>query len=548
MRAALLANLLAAPLALVAATAMAQTAPVADYKAADYPAADYPVEEKSITELQAAMTSGAASSAAITQSYIDRIAAVDDTGPMLNAVIALLPGAMDEARARDAERAAGRVRGPMHGIPVIVKDNIETLGPVPTTAGSYALENNVTNRDAPLVARLRAAGAVILGKANLSEWANFRSNDSTSGWSAVGGLTRNPYALDRNACGSSSGSAAAAAASLAAGTVGTETDGSITCPASSNGVVGFKPTVGLVSRRFVVPISHSQDTAGPITRSVRDAAIMLGAMAGVDPGDPATAAAQGRVSDYVGLLGRDVLKGLQIGVPRDRVGDDAALSAQFEQALSLLRAEGATIVDIKDSRTGLDGLGDAEFQVLLTEFKADIAAYLQGLPTMMPDGGVNARTLADLIAFNEADSARELQYFDQALFLEAQQQKGLDDPAYIKARDTAKRLAGHMGIDRMLANNGVTVLALPTRSPAWLSTLGKGDAYTGPSASGLPAQAGYPHLTVPMGLIGGLPVGISFFGSAWTDDFLLQAGDAYERASHARVPPRYLPTVGNIAE
>ena len=528
---------IAAPLALLATPLAAQTG-------GDTAPASYPVEEKSIGDLGAAMASGEASSAAITQAYIDRIAALDDRGPQLNAVIALLPGAMAEARLRDAERAAGRVRGPMHGIPVIVKDNIETTGPVPTTAGSFALENNVTDRDAPLVARLRAAGAVILGKANLSEWANFRSNHSTSGWSAVGGLTRNPYALDRNSCGSSSGSAVAAAASLAAGTVGTETDGSITCPASSNGVVGFKPTVGLVSRRFVVPISHSQDTAGPMTRSVRDAAIMLGAMAGVDPGDPATAAAQGRVSDYAGLLGRDVLNGLQIGVPRDRLGDDEALIAQFEQALDLLRAQGATIVDIADSRSGLDGLGDAEFQVLLSEFKADIADYLQGLPYGVKNGGVEARNLADLMAFNIADQDRELQYFDQSLFVAAQAQEGLDDPAYIAARDKAKRLAGPMGVDRMLAEHRVTILALPTRSPVWLSTLGEGDAFTGPSASGLPAQAGYPHLTVPMGLIGGLPVGISFIGSAWTDDFLLQVGDAYERAADARVPPQYLASVG----
>lgn len=445
---------IAAPLALLATPLAAQTS-------GDTAPASYPVEEKSIGDLGAAMASGEASSAAITQAYIDRIAALDDRGPQLNAVIALLPGAMAEARLRDAERAAGRVRGPMHGIPVIVKDNIETTGPVPTTAGSFALENNVTDRDAPLVARLRAAGAVILGKANLSEWANFRSNDSTSGWSAVGGLTRNPYALDRNSCGSSSGSAVAAAASLAAGAVGTETDGSITCPASSNGVVGFKPTVGLVSRRFVVPISHSQDTAGPMTRSVRDAAIMLGAMAGVDPGDPATAAAQGRVSDYAGLLGRDVLNGLQIGVPRDRLGDDEALIAQFEQALDVLRAQGATIVDIADSRSGLDGLGDAEFQVLLSEFKADIADYLQGLPDGVKNGGVDARNLADLMAFNMADQDRELQYFDQSLFVAAQAQEGLDDPAYIAARDKAKRLAGPMGIDRMLAEHRVTIWRCP---------------------------------------------------------------------------------------
>jgi len=400
-------------------------------------APSFDVAEKSIPELQAAMAAGEVTSAALVEAYTARIEAIDRAGPRLNSVIALMPGALDEARARDAERAAGRVRGPLHGIPILIKDNIEAAGPVATTAGSTALAANVTDRDAPLVARLRAAGAVILGKTNLSQWANIRSSRSVSGWSSIGGLVRNPYALDRNACGSSSGSGAAAAASLAAATIGTETDGSITCPAAINGLVGFKPTVGLISRTHVVPISHSQDTAGPMARSVTDAALVLGAIAGSDPADPATREADAHRADFAAGLRTDYLKGVRIGVLCDRIGDDPKTAAAFERGLAALRRAGAELVDIADSRTGLDGLGDAEFQVLMSEFKADLNAYLASTPAT-----VQARTLADVIAFDDAHADTELRWFGHDLFELAERQKGLDDSVYTEALAKSKRLAG----------------------------------------------------------------------------------------------------------
>lgn len=491
------------------------------------------VEGKDSAALQADMTAGETSSEAIVAAYLDRIRSLDDAGPRLNAVIALFPDALSEAHRLDQERRAGRVRGPLHGIPVLLKDNIEAAGPVPTTAGSLALKDNVTNRDAPLVARLRAAGAVILGKTNLSEWANIRSDNSTSGWSAVGGLTRNPHALDRNTCGSSAGSGAAMAASLAALTVGTETDGSITCPAGVNGVVGFKPTVGLVSRSLIVPISRSQDTAGPMTLSVRDAALMLSVIAGSDPADPATAEADARRADYAAALSPDALKGKRIGVLRDRIGGRADTRALFDAALDRMRAAGATIVEIKDSKGGLDGLGAAEFEVLMTELKADMTAYLAALP-----GKDAPRTLADLIAFNTAHP-EELRWFDQSLFELAQSKGGLDSPAYVEAKAKAARLAGPEGIDRLLRDNGVDLLVGVTNGPAWTTDLVNGDHYTGPSVSQLPAVAGYPHLTVPMGAVEGLPIGLSFIGAKWADADVLAAGYAYEQASGQRVTPTY---------
>ncbi|HMP46240.1 MAG TPA: amidase, partial [Sphingopyxis sp.] len=430
-----------------------------------------------------------------------------------------------------------RVRGPLHGIPVLLKDNIEAAGPVPTTAGSLALKDNVTGRDAPLVARLRDAGAVILGKTNLSEWANIRSNGSTSGWSAVGGLTKNPHALDRNTCGSSSGSGAAMAASLAALTVGTETDGSIICPAGVNGVVGFKPTVGLVSRTYIVPISYSQDTAGPMTLTVRDAANLLTAMAGSDPADPATAEADARKADYSAGLRATGLQGKRIGVLRDRIGGRADIAALFDAALAQMADLGATIVEIKDSRKGLEELGAAEFEILLTELKTDMAAYLAGLPAA--DG---PKTLADLIAFNKADP-EELRWFDQSLFELAESKGGLDSPAYIEAKAKAARLAGPEGIDRLLGDHGVDLLVGVSNGPAWTSDLVNGDHYSGPGASQLPAVAGYPHLTVPMGAIEGLPIGISFIGPKWADAEVLTAGYAYEQASRKRAAPTYRESV-----
>ncbi len=459
------------------------------------------VAGKDAATLQAEMTAGETSSEVITAAYLERIRNIDKAGPTLNAVIAVFPGAMSEAYRLDQERKAGHVRGPLHGIPVLLKDNIEAAGPVATTAGSLALKGNITGRDAPLVARLREGGAVILGKTNLSEWANIRSND--------------------------------AAASLAPLTIGTETDGSITCPSGMNGVVGFKPTVGLVSRSLVVPISHSQDTAGPMTLTVRDAATLLSVMAGSDPADPATAEADAHRRDFAAALSPDALRGKTIGVLRDRIGGRADIVALFDAALDTMRAAGATIVEIKDSRSGLAGLGDAEFEILMTELKADMAAYLAGLP-----GKGAPRSLADLIAFNKATPA-EMRWFDQSLFELAESKGGLDSQPYRDAKAKAARLAGPEGIDRLLRESGADLLVGVTNGPAWTTDLVNGDHYTGPGVSQLPAVAGYPHLTVPMGAVEGLPIGLSFIGTKWSDGDILAAGYAYEQASRKRVAPTY---------
>ena len=519
------------------AQAQIETAPIPASNLAAY----YDVEEVPISELADKLSDGSVTSEALVAAYIDRIANLDSTrgeGPSLNAVIALMPDAMEQARKLDAMRAAGQILGPLHGIPVMVKDNIEVAGNVPTTAGSTALAGNITGRDAPLIKRLKDAGAIILGKTNLSQWANIRSSHSTSGWSSIGGLVRNPYALDRNACGSSSGSGAAAAASLAAGTVGTETDGSITCPAALNGVVGFKPTVGLVSRTHIVPISHSQDTAGPMTRSVRDAAIMLTAMAGRDPLDAATADADSHVTDFTRDLSADYLKGVRIGVMRDRIGDDTDIQAVFGAALEQLKSAGAVLVDIADTKTGLEDVGENEFTVLMYELKADMNAYLATLPD-----AVKSRTLADLIAFNKAHSTKELRWFGQDLFELAQSKGGLDSAEYKAAAGTAKALAGSKGIDRLLRENTVQFLIGPSNGPAWVSDIVNGDNFSGPSQSELPAVAGYPHITVPMGMIEGLPLGLSIIGTKWADHDVIRAGYAFEQASRARVKPDYRKTV-----
>ena len=495
-----------------------------------------PIESFDLSQLADGIEDGTLNSEAITAAYLARIAAVDDSGPTLNAVIATFPDALDQARAMDAELRAGTYRGPMHGIPILVKDNVEVAGPIATTAGSLALAGNITNRDAPFIARLRAAGAVILGKTNLSEWANIRSDNSTSGWSAVGGLTKNPHALDRNSCGSSSGSGSAAAAALAAGTIGTETDGSITCPAGVNGVVGFKPTVGLVSRRYVVPISHSQDTAGPITRSVRDAAIMLTAMAGSDPQDAATVDADRWRGNYAAGLSVDALKGMRVGVIRAPTAD----AVLFDAAIAKLKDGGAEIVVLDASKIDRQKIGQGEFKVLLAELKADLASYLQGLP----EGLVPHKTLADVIAFNTAHADKELQYFGQNTFETADKEKGLDDPAYLQALATSRGLATN-ALNQLFANNKVDVIIAQTNGPAWVSTLGKGDAFSGPSASQLPAVAGFPHLTVPMGLSSGLPVGLSFIGPKWHDYNVLKAGFAYEQLSKARITPQFPATIAS---
>ena len=495
-------------------------------------AASYSVEEKSIAQLQADLARGAVSSQALVRAYLTRIAAIDRSGPALHSIIAVNPHALADARALDAERRAGNVRGPLHGIPVLIKDNIESDDGTATTAGSDALARNVTLRDAPLVKRLKAAGAIILGKTNLSEWANIRSTHSISGWSSVGGLVKNPYALDRNACGSSAGTGASIAASLAAVGVGTETDGSITCPSALNGLVGLKPTVGLVSRTRVVPISHTQDTPGPMGRSVADVATLLQGLAGSDPADVATKDADAHKKNYLAALKGASLKGKRLGLlsfashtgyPRE--------DAVFANAVALLKAQGATVIVLKDFKPD-SKLGDYEDTVLATELKTDLNAYLATTPMT-----VKSRTLADLIAFNKSHP-RELSLFGQEYFNRAQKLGGLDDPKYIKAHDEAKRLAGAEGIDKLISENNLDALISPSYGPAYRTDVVTGDHSSGDSSS-LPAVAGYPHLTVPMGYVMGLPVGISFIGRAWTEDRLLAIGAAYERATHVRHAPTY---------
>jgi amidase len=456
---------------------------------------------------------------------------IERLNPRLNAVIAVDPTALDQARALDRIR---RARGPLFGMPILIKDNIETEGPLPTTAGSLALAGNVTNRDAPLVARLRAAGAVIVGKANLSEWANIRSSDSISGWSAIGGQVRNPYALNRNPCGSSSGSAVAVSSGMVPAAIGTETDGSVTCPAAINGIVGFKPSVGLVSRTHVVPISHSQDTPGPMTLNVRDAALVMNAIAGTDPADPATAEADQRRVDYTAALRPDALRGVRLGVMRFAAG--FGTDTVFEAALATLRAQGAELVEIREF-TGRPEIGRNEIVVLLAELKHDMNLYLATLPP-----AVRTRTLADLIAFNQANAGVEMPLFTQDLFEQAQATADLDE-AYRTARETSLRLAGPEGIDRLLRENNVVALVGPTRPAAWLIDAVLGDQSPGGGGGSLAAVAGYPHLTVPMGQIRGLPVGLSFIGAKWSDALILSLGYSYEQASHARIEPRYLPSI-----
>jgi len=457
--------------------------------------------------------------------------------PALHAVIAVDPTALDQARKLDRETTP---RGPLWGMPILLKDNIEARGPLPTTASSLALKDNVTQRDAPLVARLRAAGAVIVGKTNLSEWANIRSSSSISGWSAIGGLTRNAHALNRTGCGSSSGSGVAVAAGMVPAAIGTETDGSITCPAAMSGIVGFKPTVGLVSRTHIVPISHSQDTPGPMTRSVYDAARVLAAIAGTDPRDPATREADAHRVDYVAKLSATALKGQRIGVMRFASG--FGTDAVFTEALATLHAQGAVLVEIP-VLNGREKVGENEWLVLLTEFKADLNVYLASTPP-----AVKTRTLADVIAFNRANAGRELALFGQDILEQAEQTRGLDDPTYKRAREVSLRAAGKDGIDRLLATHKVIALVGPTMPPAWLIDAVHGDPVTGSGASDLAAVAGYPHLTVPMGQVKGLPVGLSFIGPQWSDALILALGHAYELASHKQLSPRFLPAIEDSPE
>ncbi|MDF1503804.1 amidase [Roseisolibacter sp. H3M3-2] len=505
---------------------------------------DFAFAEATVADLQGHMAAGRHSARAIAQAYLARIEAVDRAGPTLRSVIEVNPDALAQAEAMDAERRAGRVRGPLHGIPVLLKDNVDTGDRMLTTAGSLALVGAPAARDAFVAARLREAGAVLLGKTNLSEWANFRSTRSSSGWSGRGGQTRNPYVLDRSPCGSSSGSGAAVAANLAALAVGTETDGSIVCPSSANGLVGLKPTLGLVSRSGIVPIAHSQDTAGPMTRTVRDAAVLLSVLAsgGADPRDGDTRAAQRHVvADYAAGLDAGALRGARIGVARQFFGFHPQVDALMADALRALRDAGAVLVDeVKLPTRGQ--FDDGELEVLLWEFKADLDAYLAGRT------GVPVRSLADVIAFNERERAREMPWFGQELMLRAQAKTGLADPKYRATLARNRRLAGAQGIDAMLAGTGgaagrrLDAIVAPTGGPAWAIDLLNGDHFGG-GWSSPSAVAGYPHVTVPAGQVGGLPVGLSFAGAAWSERRLLGYAYAYEQATRHRRAPTFRPTL-----
>jgi amidase len=534
--------------AVLGATGLAGAAPgpAGSPAPAPAPAARVPkpfeLEELSIHELSAGLASGRWSSQRLVELYLARIADVDGGGTGAagtNAIAETNPQALEIAEALDRERRAGKVRGPLHGIPVIVKDNIDTGDRMKTSAGSLALAGSVAAKDAFLVERLRAAGAVVLGKTNLSEWANFRSTRSTSGWSGRGGQVRNPYALDRNPCGSSSGTGAGISANLAAAGIGTETDGSILCPASMCGLVGLKPTVGLVSRRGIIPISATQDTAGPMCRTVADAALLLQAIAGTDLLDPATAAAAGKVADYTWALGSGGLAGARLGVVRKFFGWHPEVDRQMQSVLDLLRGLGAVLVDpVEIPHVG--EYDEGEFEIMLYEFKHGLNAYLAALPA---DGsGAAPRSLAELIAWNREHAAEEMPWFGQEIFERAEAKGPLTEEAYGKALAANLRLARGEGLDAALAGQKHDALVSPTMGPAYLTDWVNGDHFTGSGTSPC-AVAGYPHITVPAGLVHGLPWGLSFMGTAWSEAKLLRYARDFEQAAGARKAPRFLSTV-----
>jgi len=492
----------------------------------------FELEEKTLAELQQGMADGTWNARHLTRLYLDRIAQLDREGPRLRSVIETNPDATDTAERLDQERREGNLRGPLHGIPILVKDNVDTADQMMTTAGSWALEGHRAARDSWVADRLRAAGAIILGKANLSEWANFRSTRSSSGWSGRGGQCANPYALDRNPCGSSSGSGAAVSANFCAAAIGTETNGSVVCPSSINGVVGIKPTVGLVGRSGIVPIAHSQDTAGPMCRTVADAAAVLGALTGVDPRDAATNASQGNSqTDYLQYLDREGLGGARIGVDRSMFGNDARVDDLMEDAIRTMASAGATIVEDASVTTRRE-MGGPSYQVLLYEFKADLNAYLQAAGS--PNG---MGSLADLIAFNDANADREMPFFGQEIFLAAEEKGDLDSPEYRDALATMHRLSRQEGIDKVMEEHRLDALVAPTTLPAWpIDLVGRDGSSAG--ASGAAAISGYPSITVPNGYVHGLPVGILFFGRAWSEPTLIRLAYAYEQASMHRTAPK----------
>ena len=493
----------------------------------------FDLDEATVADLQDAMKDGSETSASITLKYLNRIEDMDRKGPTLRSVIETNPDAMQIAEALDVERQLGKARGPMHGIPVLIKDNIETADGMMTTAGSLAMLGNIAKQDSFLAAQLRKAGAVILGKTNLSEWANFRSTRSSSGWSARGGQCKNPYALDRNPCGSSAGSGAAVSANLCAVAIGTETDGSVVCPATTCGIVGIKPTLGMVSRFGIIPIAHSQDTAGPMARTVRDAAILLSVMAGRDPADPTDQyKAQ---ADYTASLDKGGMKGARIGVGRQFFGFNDHVDKVMEEAVAAMKGLGAEIIDPADMATH-GKYDDTEWEVLLYEFKADLNKYMAGTG---PE--IEAKSLADLIEFNERMKDVEMPYFGQEIFHMAQEKGPLTDKSYIDALATNHRLSREEGIDATMDEHKLDAIIAPTGSPAWPIDLLNGDHFTGGSSTPA-AVSGYPNITVPAGFVAGLPVGVSFIGRAWSEPTLLKLAYAFEQETQVRNPPKFLPT------
>jgi amidase len=505
----------------------------------------FELEEITIPELQEGMKSGKFTARSLVEKYQARIEEVDTPrkdkhGPAVNAIIELNPDALSIADALDQERKAKGPRGPLHGVPVLIKDNIDTADKMMTTAGSLALVGSKPPKDSFVAQKLRAAGAVILGKTNLSEWANIRSSHSTSGWSGRGGLTKNPYALDRNPCGSSSGTGAGISANLAAVGIGTETDGSIVCPSSSNGLAGIKPTVGLVSRSGIIPISHSQDGAGAMCRTVRDAAILLGALTGVDPEDSATAASAGKSqTDYAQFCDPNGLKGARIGVARKYFGFNDAVDALMEQSLAVMKQRGATLVDPADIET-LGKFDESELLVFMYELKADLNAYLARLGPSAP-----VHTLQDIIDFNNRNREKEMPYFGQDLFVKAQAKGPLTEKEYLDAVAKNHQLARTEGIDALMDKHRLDAIVAPTGGPAWLTDLVNGDHVAGGSSNAA-AVAGYPNINVTAGFVSGLPVGISFFGRAWSEPTLIKLAYSFEQATKARQAPRFLPSIGPV--
>jgi amidase len=522
-------------LASVSVTAAKETSD-ANMAAAVVPPPAFELDELTIAELQNGMAAGKFTAHSLARKYLDRIDEIDKHGPAINSIIELNPDALAFASDLDKERRAQRSRGPLHGIPVLIKDNIDTHDRMTTTAGSLALGGSIPLQDSFVAKKLRDAGAVIIGKTNLSEWANFRSSHSSSGWSGRGGQTKNPYVLDRNPCGSSSGTGAAIAANLSAIGIGTETDGSVVCPSSANSLVGLKPTLGLISRAGIVPIAHNQDTAGPMARTVTDAAIMLGALTGIDTRDDATKASAGKsFADYTKFLDANSLKGARIGVHRKGFGFNDAVDKLMSDCLDIIKKRGAIVIDPADIPTQ-GKFDDSEFEVLLYEFKAGLNSYLASLGARAP-----VKSLKEIIDFNEQYRDREMPFFGQDILIKAQAKGPLTDKAYRDALAKNRRLSRKEGIDAVMDKNKLDALITPTGGPAWPTDWLNGDHFTG-GYSTASAVAGYPHITVPAGYVFGLPVGLSFFGRAWSEPTLIKFAYAFEQATKARRAPQFLPT------